>query len=267
MLRVRVIPALLLRRGSLVKTRRFRGYDYIGDPCNTLRIFNELEVDELAVLDITASRERRGPDFEQLADIASECFMPLSYGGGITGFDQAARIFGTGYEKVIVNSHAYERPELLTEIAEVYGSQAVVASIDVGRTWLGAERIYSHGGRRAQRPDPVAWAREMEARGAGEILLTAIEREGTWSGFDTGLIRRVADAVSVPVIAQGGAASVRDLTQAVSTGGASAVAVGAMVVYQKQGCGVLVNFPERNELEHALPNDSFQAGCFSPCAG
>ncbi|MGX7927488.1 AglZ/HisF2 family acetamidino modification protein [Tsuneonella sp. HG094] len=252
MLRVRVIPALLLRHGSLVKTRRFRGTDYIGDPCNTLRIFNELEVDELAVLDIEASRECRGPDFDLLADIASECFMPLSYGGGLTSFEQAARVFGIGFEKVIVNSAAYNRPELLTEIAETYGSQAVVASIDVGRTVWGREAIYSHGGRRRQSGDPVSWAREVERRGAGEILLTAIEREGTWDGFDVELVRRVSAAVSIPVIAQGGASTVDDLSSAVREGGASSVAVGAMVVYQKKGCGVLVNFPERGELEAAL---------------
>lgn len=155
MLRIRVIPALLLRRRSLVKTRRFRGNDYIGDPCNTLRIFNELEVDELAVLDIAASRESRGPDFELLADIASECFMPLSYGGGITNFANARRVFETGFEKVIINSHAYDQPELLTEIAQTYGAQAVVASIDVGRDLLGRERLYSHGARRVRKHGPV----------------------------------------------------------------------------------------------------------------
>jgi cyclase len=252
MLRTRVIPALLLRHGSLVKTRRFRAADYIGDPCNTLRIFNELEVDELAVLDIAASGEGRGPDFELLAEIASECFMPLAYGGGLTSFDQAARVFGIGFEKVIVNSHAYRRPELLSKIADTYGSQAVVASIDVGRTVWGSERLFSHGGRKRQGGDPVAWAQEVERRGAGEILLTAIEREGTWAGFDVDLIRRVSDAVSIPVIAQGGAASIPDLAQAVHAGGASSVAVGAMVVYQKKGCGVLVNFPDQADLERAL---------------
>lgn len=252
MLRTRIIPAMLLRHGSLVKTRQFRAHDYIGDPCNALRIFNELEVDELAILDVTASREGHAPDFELLADIASECFMPLSYGGGLRSFEDAARIFSNGFEKVIVNTHAYERPEFITEVAEVYGTQAVVASLDVGGDWLGRERLYSHGGRRAQSRDPVVWAREMEARGAGEILLTAIAREGTWKGFDVELVRRVADAISIPVIAQGGARTVADIAKVVHDGHASAVAVGAMVVYQKKGCGVLVNFPERRELEAGL---------------
>lgn len=252
MLRVRIIPALLVRDRALVKTRRFRGGDYIGDPCNTLRIFNELEVDELVVLDIAASRAGRGPDFELLRDIATECFMPLAYGGGLRSFDQAAQVFAIGFEKVVVNSHAHDDPALLSEIARVYGSQAVVASIDVGRNFWGRERLYSHGRKRAHPLDAVAWAQEMERRGAGEILLTSIEREGTWSGFDLELIRRVSNAVTIPVIAQGGAASVADLVAAVRSGGASSVAVGAMVVYQKKDAGVLVNFPERGVLEDAF---------------
>ena len=252
MLRVRVIPALLLDDLSLVKTERFRRPRYIGDPCNTVRIFNELEVDELAFLDITATRDRRPPNFALLQDIATECFMPLSYGGGITNFEDAARIFGIGFEKIVINSFAHERPSLITEIADVYGNQAVVASIDVARGWFGRERVMTHGARRAQRPGPVEWAMEMERRGAGEILLTAIEREGSWQGMDLDLIRRVSEAVSIPVIAHGGAGGVPDLAAAVHSGGASSVAVGAMVVFQKRNFGVLVNFPERAGLEAAL---------------
>jgi len=248
MLRTRVIPALLLRGESLVKTERFGRFRYIGDPCNTVRIFNELEVDELAFLDITATIERRPPNFALLRDIASECFMPLSYGGGLRTFDDAARLFDTGFEKVVINSHAVERPAFVSEVAEVYGAQAVVASIDVRRTLLGGERVVTHAGRQAHRIEPVAWAVEMERRGAGEILLTAIDREGTWSGFDLDLTRRVADAVSIPVIAQGGAGGVPDIVRAVREGGASSVAVGSMVVFQKQGFGVLVNFPQPAEL-------------------
>ena len=250
MLRVRVIPVLLLREASLVKTEKFGSFQYIGDPCNTVRIFNELEVDELAFLDISASKNGTGPDFELLSDIATECFMPLSYGGGISTFEQAKRVFDIGFEKVAVNSHTHEAPQLIEEIAQVYGGQAVIASIDVRRSLLGP-RIYTHGGERRQSPDPVEWAVEMERRGAGEILLTSIDREGTWEGYDLELIRSVAEAVSIPVIANGGAASVADFGAAVSNG-ASSVAAGAMFVFQKKGFGVLVNFPEREELENAL---------------
>ena len=252
MLRVRIIPALLLRERSLVKTRRFRGVDYIGDPCNTLRIFNELEVDEIAVLDIVASRTGKEPDFELLQDIASECFMPLAYGGGLKTFDQAQRVFGIGFEKVIVNSHAHERPALIEEIARIYGSQAVVASIDVKRDLFGRERVVSRSATRRHNVAPEHWAKEMESRGAGEILLTDVDREGTWQGMNVDLVRRVSDAVEVPVIAQGGAGSVEDLVAVVRQGGASSAAVGAMVVYQKKDFGVLVNFPDRATLEQAF---------------
>ncbi|KRA83195.1 AglZ/HisF2 family acetamidino modification protein [Altererythrobacter sp. Root672] len=252
MLRTRIIPALLLHEQSLVKTERFRRFRYIGDPANTVRIFNELEVDELAFLDITATRARRGPNFELLAEIASECFMPLSYGGGLCRLDDVKRVFDIGFEKVVINSYAYERPEFISEIARVYGTQAVVVSIDVKRNLLGRERVVSHGGRRVQAPNPESWAMEMERRGAGEILLTSVDREGTWQGFDLDLTKRVSANVDIPVIAQGGAGGVPDLVEAVREGGASSVAVGAMVVFQKKGFGVLVNFPEQSTLEQAF---------------
>ena len=252
MLRTRVIPALLLHDESLVKTERFGRFEYIGDPCNTVRIFNELEVDELAFLDITATREGRGPNLKLLEDIATECFMPLSYGGGLTRLADAAQIFAIGFEKVVINSRAVERPELITEIADVFGTQAVVASIDVKRDWFGRQRVHTHCGRRSHALDPVDWAQEMERRGAGEILLTSIDREGTWSGLDIDLVRRVSEAVTIPVIAQGGAGGVGDIAEAVKAGGASSVAVGSMVVFQKKGFGVLVSFPERATLEAAL---------------
>lgn len=259
MLRTRVIPALLLDDQSLVKTQRFRRQRYIGDPCNTVRIFNELEVDELAFLDITATREHRAPNFALLEDIATECFMPLSYGGGLTRFADAARIFSIGFEKVVINSHAYDRPELITEIADVYGSQAVVVSIDVRRTRLGREHMYSHGGRRARKGDPVSWAVEAQRRGAGEILLTSISREGTWSGLDLDLTRRVASAVDIPVIAHGGAGSLSDIGSAVHEGRASSVALGSMVVFQKKDFGVLVNFPDPVALAGVLEVGAVQS--------
>ena len=252
MLRTRIIPALLIDRGALVKTRNFSDKRYVGDPCNTLRIFNELEVDELVVLDISATPQGREPDWELLRDIASECFMPLAYGGGLRTFEQAQRVFGIGFEKVVINSHAHERPALLREIADVYGSQAVVASIDVRRGRLGGERVVSRSARHRHPADPVAWACQVEGYGAGEILLTSVDREGTWSGFDLDLVRRVSDAVNIPVIAHGGAAGVGDIVAAIVQGHASSVALGSMVVFQKKGCGVLVNFPERRELEVAL---------------
>lgn len=252
MLRSRVIPALLLRNESLVKTRQFGKFTYVGDPANTVRIFNELEVDELLFFDITATREGRRPNLSVLRDIADECFMPLGYGGGIQSLDDAKQVFEIGIEKVALNAAAISNPALISQIADTYGSQAVIVSIDVKASLFGQSRVFDHVRKRGTGGDPVSWAKEAEARGAGEILLTSVDREGTWRGFDLGLVRAVSDAVSVPVIAHGGAATTDDIRSAIRDGGASAVAVGSMVVFQKKDMGVLVNFPAAADLERAL---------------
>lgn len=252
MLRTRVIPVLLLRGESLVKTVRFGRFTYVGDPCNTVRIFNELEVDELCVLDIAASREGRPPQVALLADMASECFMPLAYGGGVRSLVQARALFEVGIEKIILNTAAVEQPDLVSRVAAHFGSQAVIVSIDVGRDWLGHPRVRTRAGTRASALDPVQWACEAQRLGAGEILLTSIDREGTWEGFDLALVRSVADAVSLPVIAHGGAGSVADIGRVVKEAHASAAAIGSMVVFQKKGMGVLVNFPDPAALQEVL---------------
>lgn len=243
MLRTRIIPCLQLRHGSLVKTRQFGKFEYIGDPANTCRIFNECEVDELAIVDIAASVDGRGPEFKVLEELADECFMPVAYGGGITDIREAERVLRLGMEKVIIGTAAFERPELMTEIADAFGSQCLIAAIDVAGA-DGRWRCRSRSATVDQSPSPVDWARRMEDFGAGEILLTSIEREGTWSGFDKALIAAVSEAVDIPVIAHGGAGADRDIVDAVDECGASAVALGSMVVFQKKGMGVLVNFPE-----------------------
>jgi imidazole glycerol-phosphate synthase subunit HisF len=248
MLRKRIIPALLLRDESLVKTVRFGKFTYVGDPCNTVRIFNELEVDELLFLDITASRERRSPNLAVLKDIASECFMPLGYGGGIQSIESAKAVFDIGFEKIVINSAAIMDSSVVTQIAKIYGSQALINSIDVKRDIWGRYRVRGEGGRFRTSLDPIVWAKEMESCGAGELLLTSMDREGTWSGLDLELVRGVTDAVNIPVIAHGGAGSMKDIGDVVKRGGASAVALGSMVVFQKKGMGVLVNFPDENQL-------------------
>jgi cyclase len=252
MLRTRVIPALLLRNESLVKTIRFGKFTYVGDPCNTVRIFNELEVDELVFLDISASRDGRPPNLALLADIANECFMPLGYGGNIRSLDDAKAILKLGFEKVILNSSAVENPRLITELAQHFGRQAVIVSIDVKRDLLGHPKVRTRSGTYNTGRDPVEWAREAEQLGAGEILLTSIDREGTWAGFDIDLVKSVTHAVHIPVIAQGGAGSLAHVGAVVREAGASAVALGSMVVFQKQGMGVLVNFPDPRRLEREL---------------
>ena len=242
----------MLQDDSLVKTINFKKPGYIGDPVNTARIFNELEVDELAVLDITATNKKRKPNFKILSELANECFMPLAYGGGICDFEDAKKIFQIGIEKIIINSYAFERPAFITELAEHFGNQAVVASIDVKKNLFGKYQVYSNAGNKKQKVDVVTWAQEIEKFGAGEILLTAIHQEGTWKGFDTDLIKSITDAVDIPVIANGGASSINDIGKAVKQGNASAVSLGSMVVYQNKGMGVLVNFPDKIKIEKTL---------------
>lgn len=248
MLRTRIIPTLLLLNESLVKTIKFNKYTYVGDPANTVRIFNELEVDELFFLDISATNENRKPNLKILAEIANECFMPVGYGGGISSLEDAVEIFKIGFEKVSINTSAINSPILISEIAKIYGSQAVVVSIDVKKNIFGKYHVYSKSGKINTKLDPVFWAKEVESLGAGEILITSIDREGTWEGFDLELIKRITDSVSIPVIAHGGAGKVKDIGDAVLKSNASAVALGSLVVYQKKGMGVLINFPDRNEI-------------------
>jgi cyclase len=252
MLKTRIIPALLLRDGALVKTVKFTKPSYIGDPINTVRIFNELEVDELVFLDIEATTQNRNPNLQILREIANECFMPLAYGGGIKDFDTAAKIFSIGFEKLVLNSVTHYLPEFITRLAEHYGNQAIVASIDVKRSLFGKYEVWTDAGKKNTKKDPVSWAQELATFGVGEILLTSIDREGTWSGFDVDLIKKVTSAVSIPVIAHGGAGGIEHIGKAVKQGHANAVALGSMVVYQQKGMGVLVNFPDVLDLTLAL---------------
>lgn len=252
MLQTRVIPCLLLNGDRLVKTVNFKKASYIGDPVNTARIFNELEVDELTLLDISATNSKKKPDFEILTELANECFMPLAYGGGINNFEDAKKIFKIGIEKIIINSASFTNPAFITELAEHFGNQAIVASIDVKRNIFGNYNVFSNSGKKKQKLNPVAWAQKLEQLGAGEILLTAIHQEGTWNGFDIDLLEKVSNAVNIPVIANGGAASINDIVKAVKQGCASAVCLGSMVVYQNKGMGVLVNFPNKTDLDNAL---------------
>lgn len=251
MLRTRVIPCLLLRGNTLVKTVKFNKFEYIGDPLNTCRIFNELEVDEMAILDITASKENRGPNFKVLESLVSECFMPLSYGGGITKLEEAQRLFYTGFEKVILNSSVFSNPNLIDQIANIYGTQSIIVSVDVKKDFFGKYQVYSHSGSKKEKVNLYEWIKFVEDQGAGEILLTSIDKEGTWSGFETDLIKNVAGITKIPVIAHGGAGSIEDIGVAVKSG-ASAVGLGSMVTFQHKGLGVLINFPDKLKVENII---------------
>jgi cyclase len=247
-----VIPVLLLENENLVKTVRFENAKYIGDPVNAVRIFNEKRVDELMLLDIRATPARGVINEAVLGDIASEAFMPVAVGGGISTLDQVERILKLGVEKVVVNSAAYDTPSLVTSIATRFGSQSVIVSMDVRKKMLRSYRVYTHGGRTSSGLDPAAYARRMADAGAGEVLVTAIEREGTGLGYDLSLIRTVSDAVDVPVIANGGASSIGDFAAAVRDGHAAAVAASSMFIYQGKHRAVLISFPDEASLRHEL---------------
>jgi len=252
MLVPRVIPCLLLRGSGLVKTIRFGDEVYLGDPVNIARIFNDKEVDELVVLDIAAPRERRPPSRETIARLASECFMPLCYGGGVASLGDMRDLFGAGVEKVAVNTAAVESPGLVRAAAGEFGSQSLVVSIDAAARGNGEYRVVTRGGTRRTGLDVRAFAQQMEAEGAGEILLTSIDRDGTRQGYDLDLVRSVTGAVTIPVIACGGAGTIDHLAAAVIEGGASAAGAGSLFVFQGRHRAVLISYPGKDELAAAF---------------
>lgn len=252
MLKCRIIPSLLLRGQGLVKTVRFKDPVYVGDPVNAVKIFNDRGADELALLDITATPEGRGPDFDAIGAIASEAFMPMGYGGGIRSIADIRTLFRLGFEKAIINSAAFTSPDLVAQAARTFGNQSIVVSIDAKKNWFGTYEVYSCGGRKKMHEDPVTCARRMEALGAGEILLNAIDRDGTRQGGNIELIRSVTGSVSIPVIACGGMGSLADVADAVHQGGASGVAAGSLFVFYGRHKAVLINYPSTAEIDQAL---------------
>jgi imidazole glycerol-phosphate synthase subunit HisF len=254
LLRHRVIPALLLRNGDLVKTRQFKSATYIGDPINAIRIFNEKEVDEIMVLDIMASRQKQEPDYAMIELLAGECFMPLCYGGGLRTVDQAARIFDLGVEKISLQSSALEDIKLISDIASRFGSQSVVVSVDIKYNWLNRSFLYQSCTRKLLKKDWVAFAKEAVDAGAGELLVNVVNRDGEMCGYDLDIVRQAANAVSVPVIALGGASDLKDFKSAVDAG-ASAVAAGAMFVFHGPHRAVLITYPPYSVLEKLMDSD------------
>lgn len=248
MRRIRVIPILLIQNGGLVKSVKFKNHQYIGDPINAVKIFNEKEVDEIVVLDISATKEKRAPNISQIKEIAGEAFMPLSYGGGITTIEEVKEILYEGAEKVILNATAFKKLDLITQISEQFGSQSAVVSIDVKKDWLGNYKVYLQNGSKKTQTSPVEFAKQAEQAGAGELILMAIDRDGTYEGFDTALVEKVTAAVNIPVVACGGASHLDDFVNVVNNAGASAVAAGSLFVYASKQRGVMINYPKPNVL-------------------
>lgn len=247
MLRVRIIPVLLLRNKGLVKTVKFDKAKYIGDPINAVKLFNDKGVDELAFMDIDASKEGRKPDFELIEKFASECFMPLAYGGGISTIEDVKRLFAIGVEKVIINTTSLSNLDLVSESADIFGDQSVVVAIDVKKNMWGKPQVYSHAKSKPAITDVVEYAKAAEKAGAGEIILNSVDQDGMMNGYDLRTISKVSEAIQVPLVACGGAGKLEDLKEAHSAG-ATALAAGSLFVYHGPHKAVLVNFPSSEKL-------------------
>jgi len=248
MLLTRVMPCLLMSRGALVKTINFKNPTYVGDPVNAVRIFNQKEVDELILFDVTASSEDTGIDIATIENVVGECFMPITYGGGVRSVEEMHRLYALGIEKISLDTAALANPGLVREAADVFGSQSVVVTLDVKKSLFGKYTVRRNRGREDTKKLVGEVARNMQELGAGELVVNSIDRDGTWAGFDLELIRQVASQVTVPVIAVGGAGTLADLRAAVVQGGAAAVAIGSMAVFQGKDLGVLIKFPKPAEV-------------------
>ena len=252
MLKHRVIPTLLIQNGDLIKTCKFKNPEYIGDPVNAIKIFNEKEVDELIVLDISKSKDGLEPDYQLIEEFAGECFMPLTYGGGVKTIEQAGRIFRLGVEKICVNSLCFDNIETIKSMVRRFGSQSIVASIDVKKSALGGYKLQDSSNSTLYNTNYFETHLEklLEA-GVGEIMLGAIDKDGTLSGPDLKLIKRVSKEIRVPLISVGGISSLEEIKNSVQAG-ASAVAAGAFFVFHGKRRAVLITYPPYRALEALL---------------
>jgi cyclase len=234
-LKVRVVPTLLHKGFGLVKGVQFDSRRAVGSPMQAVKVYNLRNVDELVFLDVTATTEGRGPDLDLIDDLADDCFMPFAVGGGVSSVEDVRDLLSVGADKVIIGSAAIERPAIVREASERFGAQCVVVSIDTRRSGPdGAAGVFVRSGSLATGRDPVEVAREMEALGAGELLVQSIDRDGLMNGYDVGTVRRVADAVTIPVVASGGAGTFEHMVEVLRDGGASAVAAAAMFHFTEQ---------------------------------
>jgi len=249
MLRTRVIPVLLLYNGGLYKTIQFKNPRYIGDPINAVRIFNEKEVDELVLYDISASEQKKSPDFDLIEEIATECFMPICYGGGIKTEQDAERLFRLGVEKISINTSFVEDEDILRNLSKKFGRSSVVVTIDVKKDLLGKYKVYTNRGKDNTGVNLSDCVRKVEELGAGEMIINNIDRDGTMKGYDIKLLKEITKISTIPVVACGGAGKMEDLKEVVVEGGVSGVAAGSLFVYWGSKKGVLINYPDRKEMD------------------
>lgn len=249
----RVIPILLLNQNYLVKTKRFKNPRYLGDPINAVRIFNEKEVDELTFLDISASTNKKEPNFKLIENIASEAFMPFSYGGGINKIQHIKTLFSIGVEKIILNTVAIKNPDFINEASDIAGSASVVVSLDYKKNWRGKFNLFSKNVKSASSLDLIDYSKEIQRRGAGEIILTSVDNDGFMNGYDLQTVSKICNQLEIPVVACGGASNLKDMSEVVNVGAAAAGA-GSFFLFHGNLEGFLISYPDRELIEKMFSN-------------
>ena len=252
MLRPRIIPCLLVHNKGLVKSVQFKNHKYVGDPINAVRIFNEKEADELMVVDIDASVEKREPDYKMIENLAMECRMPLCYGGGIRTVEQAQSIFALGVEKIALSSAAISHPELVSKIADRVGSQSVVVVLDVKKKMFGGYELYVNNGLKGTAKNPFEFASHIEKMGAGEIVINSIDQDGMMKGYDLELVEKIRKSISLPLTVLGGAGSLQDIGSLIKNYGVIGAAAGSLFVFKGVYKAVLINYPNWDEKDKLI---------------
>ena len=248
MFRPRVIPVLLLKDSVLVKSIKFKNFKYIGDPINAVKIFNDFKADELVFLDIDASKNNRTISLEFVKDVGEEANMPFAVGGGINSIEHIKQIISAGAEKVVIGTQASLNPDFIMEASEEFGSSTICVCIDVKKNFLGKEKTWVLNGSKSSQFTPEEMAQLMEKKGAGEIIIQSIDNDGAMTGYDINLIKRISESVTIPVIALGGAGNFTHLKDAYNKGYANGLAAGSLFVFQGSKKGVLVNYPDKGEI-------------------
>lgn len=249
MLRPRIIPCLLVSKKGLVKTVKFKDPKYVGDPINAVRIFNEKETDELMILDIDATKFNQEPDYRSIEFWASECRMPLCYGGGIKSVEQAQRIFSLGVEKIALSSEAITNPTIISSIAERVGSQSVVVVLDVKKKIFGGYELFTHNGSKGTGLNPVDFAEKCVLEGAGEIVVNSIDNDGTMKGYDLKLVKNIRNAIDIPMTVLGGASSLDDFGGLIREFGIIGASAGSLFVFKGKYKAVLINYPSPHDKD------------------
>ncbi len=252
MLQKRVIPCLLLHNGGLYKTEKFKKPTYIGDPINAIKIFNEKEVDELMFLDIDTTIANKEPNYKMIEDIASECFMPLCYGGGVKNIEQMKNIYSLGVEKISISSQAVLNPNLIEEASQVFGNQSVIVTVDIKKDFWGRKKVFINNGKKNTKLNPIEHIVQVEKLGVGEIVINSIDNDGLMNGFDLELLKVIKSNIKVPIIALGGAGNMNHIKEVFDVAHVDAVACGSMFVYKGSLKGVLINYPKYEEIQELL---------------